>query len=138
MKSTRNALKMAIGTLPVNHKGLIHHSDRGAQYCSMDYVKLLHEHNIQISMTENGDPKENAIAERLNGIIKNEYLNKYKPKTFEQAVFLLERTVNIYNYERPHLSISLQTPDYTHNNKTKTYRKWKNYLRSIPEKIIQD
>ena len=138
MKSTRNALKMAINTLPINHKGLIHHSDRGVQYCSMDYVKLLHNHNIQISMTENGDPKENAIAERLNGIIKNEYLNKYKPKTFDQAIFLLDRTVNIYNHERPHLSIGLQTPDYTHTNKTKTYRKWKNYFRTITENIIQD
>lgn len=63
MKSTRNALKMAIGTLRVNHKGLIHHSNRGVQNCSMDHVKLLHEHNIQISITENGNPKENAIAE---------------------------------------------------------------------------
>lgn len=138
MKSTRNALKMAINTLSINHKGLIHLSDRGVQYCSMDYVKLLHNHNIQISMTENGDPKENAIAERLNGIIKNEYLNKYKPKTFDQAIFLLDRTVNIYNHERPHLSIGLQTPDYTHTNKTKTYRKWKNYFRTITENIIQD
>ena len=73
MKSTRKALLMALSILEENHAGLIHHSDRGVQYCAMDYVKLLQKNNIKISMTENGDPKENAIAERLNGIIKNEY-----------------------------------------------------------------
>ncbi len=138
MKSTRNALQMAISSLPKNHNGLIHHSDRGVQYCSMDYVKLLHNNNIQISMTENGDPRENAIAERLNGIIKEEYLKRYKPQSFQQALFLLDKAVNLYNCERPHLSINLQTPDFTHANETKTYRKWKNYFRTNPEKIIQD
>lgn len=138
MISARNALLMAIGSLDDKSTGLIHHSDRGVQYCSMDYVKLLHQNNIQISMTENGDPKENAIAERLNGIIKEEYLKKYKPKNFEQATFLLNRSVNLYNTQRPHLSINFQTPDYTHLNKTKTYRKWKNYFKTISEKVIQD
>jgi transposase InsO family protein len=138
MKSARNALIMAISNLNGNHSELIHHSDRGVQYCAMDYVKLLHKHNINISMTENGDPKENAIAERLNGIIKNEYLNRYKPKSFEKALILLKRTVNLYNLERPHLSINLQTPDYTHNNKTKTYRNWKNYFRINSVNTFQD
>lgn len=138
MKSTRNALLMAINTLKDNHTGLIHHSDRGTQYCAMDYVKLLHKNNIQISMTENGDPKENAIAERINGIIKEEYLRRYKPKSFTQAQFLLNRTVSLYNSERPHLSINLLTPDYTHHNKTKTYRKWKNYFKSKPVNSLQD
>jgi putative transposase len=138
MKSTRNALLMAINMLKDNHTGLIHHSDRGTQYCAMDYVKLLHKNNIQISMTENGDPKENAIAERLNRIIKEEYLKRYKPKSFTQALFLLNRTVTLYNNERPHLSINLLTPDFTHHNKTKTYRKWKNYFKTNPVKILQD
>lgn len=138
MKSSRNALLMAIKTLKNGHLGLIHHSDRGTQYCAMDYVKLLHKNNILISMTENGDPKENAIAERLNGIIKEEYLNRYKPKSFNQAKFILDRSVSLYNNERPHLSINLLTPDYTHYNKTKTYRKWKNYFNTNPVNILQD
>ena len=138
MKATRNALLMAINTLKDNHTGLIHHSDRGTQYSAMDYVKLLHKNNIQISMTENGDPKENAIAERINGIIKEEYLRRYKPKSFTQAQFLLHRTVALYNTERPHLSLNLLTPDFTHYNKTKTYRKWKNYFKSKTVKSLQD
>lgn len=138
MISTRNALLMALNSFNENHTGLIHHSDRGVQYCAMDYVKLLHKNNVNISMTENGDPKENAIAERLNGIIKNEYLKKYKPKSFDQALFLLKRSVNLYNQQRPHLSINLHTPDFTHHNKTKTYRKWKNYFRTNPVKVFQD
>lgn len=138
MKSARNALIMALGLSNDNLNGLIHHSDRGVQYCAMDYVKLLHKNKILISMTENGDPKENAIAERLNGIIKNEYLNKYKPNSFEQALFLLKKSVDLYNCERPHLSINLYTPDYIHLNKTSTYRKWKNYFRNNPVNPIQD
>lgn len=136
MKSSRNALIMALETLPNDHTGLIHHSDRGSQYCAMDYVKLLHKFNIQVSMTENGDPRENAIAERINGIIKTEYLKRYKPKSFAQAQFLLNKSVNLYNSERPHLSINLQTPDFTHFNNTKTYRKWKNYFKTMPENCI--
>ena len=65
------ALKMALKDLPQEHK-LIHHSDRGVQYCSKAYVELLQSHAVQISMTENGDPKENAVAERVNGILKEE------------------------------------------------------------------
>lgn len=138
MKSARNALKMALDTLGQEYFGLIHHSDRGVQYCAMDYVKLLHKNNIKISMTENGDPRENAIAERLNGIIKNEYLKKYRPNSFEQAMFLLRRSVNLYNQERPHLSINMETPNSIHNTKNKTQRKWKNYFRAKHVNILQD
>jgi transposase InsO family protein len=70
-----NALQMALSALRAeSHLNLIHHSDRGIQYCSHAYVKLLQDYNIEISMTENGDPLENAVAERINGIIKDEYL----------------------------------------------------------------
>ena len=62
------ALKMALNSLPEGYSGLIHHSDRGSQYCSASYVNLLTQHKVQISMTESGDPLENAIAERINGI----------------------------------------------------------------------
>ena len=86
----------------------------------MDYVKLLHQNNIKISITESGDHKDNAIAERLKGIIKNEYLFKYKPKTFEQAQVVLKRSVNSYNESRPHLSNNLMTPQFIHQHNTKT------------------
>lgn len=80
---TIQALKMAISSFKTDidsNSQLIHHSDRGTQYCSNEYVKLLRNNNIEISMTENGDPLENAIAERVNGIIKEEYLNDYQVK----------------------------------------------------------
>lgn len=79
-KSTCRALMMAINNNS-NYDDLTHHSDRGVQYCSHDYIKILKRNNILISMTENGDPRENAIAERINGILKHEYLLRYKPKT---------------------------------------------------------
>lgn len=138
MLSSRKALLMALATIEGNHPHLIHHSDRGTQYCSMDYIKLLHQREIKISMTENGDPKENAIAERLNGIIKQEYLNRYKPKSFEQAEFLLKKSVNLYNEQRPHLSINLLTPDFAHYNQIKTFRKWKNYFKNYSVNLFQD
>ena len=89
-------------------------------------------------MTESGDPRDNAIAERLNGIIKNEYLFKYKPKTFEQAQVLLKRSVNSYNESRPHLSNNLMTPQFIHQHNTKTKKLWKNYFKTIPVNAIQD
>ena len=75
------ALQMAIDQSNTNFIGLIHHSDRGTQYYCAEYVKVLQDYNIKISMTENGDPLENAIAERVNGIIKEKYLNHYQIKT---------------------------------------------------------
>lgn len=138
MKSALNALLMALQNNDIYQHKLIHHSDRGVQYCAMDYVKILHQNNINISMTESGDPRDNAIAERLNGIIKNEYLFKYKPKTFEQAQVLLKRSVNLYNESRPHLSNNLMTPEFIHQHKSKTNRLWKNYFKTIPVNTIQD
>ncbi|MBK9631134.1 MAG: transposase family protein [Saprospiraceae bacterium] len=75
---------------PESHFQLTHHSDRGIQYCSHNYVKLLQDNNIQISMTENGDPLENAIAERVNGIIKEEYLETYEIEDIKEARELLK------------------------------------------------
>lgn len=112
---TLEALKMAVGTLPENHKGLTHHSDRGIQYCSHDYVKLLQEHHIQISMTENGDPRENAIAERVNGILKEEYLYDYAVQNLSQARSVLEFVIHLYNEERPHMSCGYKTPMAVHH-----------------------
>jgi putative transposase len=122
---TLQALKMAIDQLPSNYQNLIHHSDRGIQYCSSEYVSLLGKYGIGISMTENGDPLENAVAERINGIIKSEYLDHCIIKTEEQAKECLDRAVNLYNKERPHMSIGLLTPQVVHHSNLKTQRLWK-------------
>lgn len=83
---TIKALQMALEQLPETlSEPLIHHSDRGVQYCSETYVKLLQDNGIGISMTENGDPLENAVAERINGILKGEYLKHYQTSSIEQA-----------------------------------------------------
>lgn len=125
------ALQMALSGLieePTMHLELVHHSDRGAQYCSDNYVRLLQKHHIKISMTETGDPLENAIAERVNGIIKQEYLNQYKPKSNKEAQLILAKSVQKYNQERPHSSISYHTPDTAHSNVSiPAKRTWKNY-----------
>ncbi len=132
---TMEALKIAISGLikgPDCHFQLTHHSDRGMQYCSDKYVKLLESNNIGISMTENGDPLENAIAERVNGIIKEEYLNDYQINNIEEAKELLEAVVELYNNERPHMSIGNLTPNLVHQNNIKTEKLWKNYYVKSP------
>ncbi|MDO6760033.1 IS3 family transposase [Tamlana sp. 2_MG-2023] len=132
---TIQALLLAIDSLPKDREGKsapIHHSDRGTQYCSNEYVKLLQAINIEISMTENGDPLENAIAERVNGIIKEEYLNDYAIGNIKEARGLLATVVNLYNQERPHMSIGNLTPDHVHQNDIKTEKLWKNYYTKSP------
>jgi transposase InsO family protein len=113
---TMEALKMALQDLPANHSGLIHHSDRGIQYCSHEYVEILHKRNIQISMTETGDPRDNAIAERVNGILKEEYLYDYSVATLTQAKLVLDFVIDLYNQERPHMSCDYKTPVSVHSN----------------------
>lgn len=110
---------------------LTHHSDRGIQYCSREYVKLLQDNNIQISMTENGDPLENAIAERVNGIIKEEYLDAYQVNNIKEARKLLDKVIELYNDDRPHLSISNLTPNQVHHSlkPLKIEKLWKNYYQ---------
>jgi len=124
------ALKMALSALGAESPlQLTHHSDRGVQYCSSEYVKLLQDYGIKISMTENGDPLENAIAERVNGILKDEYLNDYIIHSIKEARELIKVSVDLYNTERPHLSISMLTPNKVHYSKEdlNTNRLWKNY-----------
>lgn len=91
------------------------------------YEKLLRDNDIQISMTENGDPRENAIAGRIIGIIKNEYLIDYQLNNINEANEFLGAVVNLYNEEIPHLSIGLLPPNQVHNDNLKTEQLWKNY-----------
>jgi len=134
------ALKMALSGLflePDGHFQLIHHSDRGVQYCSFEYVKLLKDNNIQISMTENGDPLENALAERLNGILKDEYLIDSPVTSLEEARKVLARAVSLYNEDRPHMSIGNLYPSKVHEQKIPTERLWKNYYKKNPTIVNQ-
>lgn len=137
--STLHALHMAIeevGTVP---HGLIHHSDRGVQYCSQAYVDVLQANKISISMTEKGDPLENAVAERINGIIKQEYLDTWSIKNVAQAHEGLKRAVFLYNSDRPHNSIDNLTPDQAHSGTMKVKRLWKNYYPNrTPVNPVQD
>jgi putative transposase len=123
------ALKMALKDLKESTYELYHHSDRGIQYCSEEYVKLLKAHGIKISMTETGDPLDNAIAERINGIIKNEYLCSYEVYNINEARKVLDFAVELYNKERPHMSNGNLTPNHIHENGIKTERLWKNYYQ---------
>ncbi len=128
------ALKMAIRSSECSLDGLIHHSDRGSQYCCEDYVKVLQDKKIEISMTENGDPLENAIAERVNGIIKMEWLHRETLRDLEDARLRISEIVNIYNEKRPHLSIDYLTPNEAHVIEGEIKKRWKNYYRqSIDE-----
>jgi len=131
---TIQALRMALTCLDgqSGHSQLVHHSDRGIQYCSHEYVKLLQDYHISISMTENGDPRENAIAERVNGIIKEEYLQDYKVNTISQAKKVLTKIVELYNNDRPHMSIGNLYPNQIHQQDIKVEKLWKSYYRKNP------
>ncbi len=122
---TVNALQMALENKPANGHQLIHHSDRGIQYCSAEYVSLLKQDHIQISMTENGDPLENPIAERINGIIKQEYLSHSRIHDQHQARQLLEAVIKTYNEQRPHQSINLLTPEVVHQKQLLVNKRWR-------------
>jgi transposase InsO family protein len=111
------ALKLALSDNTASLQGLIHHSDRGVQYCCKDYVELLKINKIRISMTENGDPYENALAERVNGILKDEWLSLEQFHSFQQAKERIDQIVKIYNEMRPHLSCGMMTPAQKHNQK---------------------
>lgn len=124
-----NALKMALNTRLYN-ESIIHHSDRGSQYCSHNYIDLLLKNNIAISMTENGDPYENALAERVNGIIKTEF-NLYSSSLgFDQTEHQVSKSIKSYNELRPHASCDYLTPNRAHLQTEKLNKRWKNYNRS--------
>jgi transposase InsO family protein len=119
------ALNMALHNNKIAD-GLMHHSDRGIQYCCGEYIAILKKKKVIISMTENSDPYENAVAERVNGILKTELLQqKYYDE--QQAKKAIQKAVIIYNTRRPHLSIGLLTPDQAHRQRRTFKKLWKNY-----------
>lgn len=126
-KHAISALYMALSQLPVGITDVYHHSDRGVQYCCDNYVKILQKNRFQISMTDNGDPLENAIAERVNGILKTEWIYDMKLKTKIEAKEEVNKIINIYNNHRPHCSLDMLTPKQAHNHSGTLKKHWKNY-----------
>lgn len=122
------ALEMALANEKPDSQPLIHHSDRGLQYCSNDYQDLLAKHQIKPSMTEQYDPYENAVAERINGILKQEFNIDIENIELEKRKQLVKNSIEIYNQIRPHWSNQLLTPVQMHQQnkvKIKTYKKKK-------------
>lgn len=124
-ESTTKALRMAIKRREYSHQ-LIHHSDRGLQYCSSGYTRLLLENNIRISMTEKGDPYENAVAERINGILKDEFGLDNVFENSRQLHNQVHQAIEIYNNSRVHLSIGMLTPRQAHSQSSIKVKRWKN------------
>lgn len=128
-----DALIMA-ATKSKRQRTLIHHSDRGVQYCCNDYVKMLEHYGINISMTENGDPYENTIAERINGILKGEFLLNQTFSSYTEAVQATQNAVEKYNHVRPHASCDYMTPAMAHEQSGVLKKRWKKKIvdRSMP------
>ncbi|MDR0537718.1 MAG: integrase core domain-containing protein [Tannerellaceae bacterium] len=102
---------MALKSVKGKQPELIHHSDRGSQYCYGEYVETLVKNKIRICMTESGAPLENAIAERINGILKSEWLYVCKPDSWKNMVGCVGRVIDLYNNQIPHQSISYLVPE---------------------------
>ena len=124
---TLEALHMAISQATADElKGLVHHSDRGVQYCCNDYTAELKRYGINISMTEDYKPTDNAIAERVNGILKTEVVYREKRfKTYHDALERISSFITFYNNTRPHSSIGMKTPSEAHHEQGPQRIMWK-------------
>lgn len=133
------ALKMALSTLP---PGVIptHHSDRGCQYYSKVYTELLKKLGMPISMYTDGDPRNNAVAERINGTVKNEMLEGYTLGSLEEALAVLPERIRIYNMVRPHRSLDFLTPEEAYHMSGPIKRRWSTYYKTEgkKEKIMNE
>ncbi len=134
--STLKALKMAIKARIYKDREIIHHSDRGSQYCSKLYTNWLLKNNFKISMTENGDPYENAVAERANGILKDEFGLGEQIKDIQEAKMQASQSIAIYNTVRPHLSCRYLTPNEMHKQEIVPRKRWKKKIPQSPKKGI--
>jgi transposase InsO family protein len=128
-----DALIMASGSK--KQRGLVHHSDRGVQYCCTDYIRMLEHYGICISMTEQGDPYENAIAERVNGILKTEFLLNRTFASFSEAKQAVDTAIDKYNHVRPHASCDYLTPDMAYQQSGLLKKRWKQKSLRYPPDI---
>lgn len=124
-KHTVRALQMALRSRLYKDEPLIHHSDRGFQYCCDQYQTVLTNNKITCSMTVTYDPYANAVAERVNGIIKQEFLQGYLHPEIRVMKNVLKQCINIYNTFRPHYSCYMQTPKRMHDQKQMKIRTYK-------------
>ncbi len=132
-ESSLMALQLAIKQRKNKDTILIHHSDRGLQYCANEYQKLLSRNRIKPSMTQNSDPYENAVAERVNGILKQEFSIDQYNQELPIMKQIIKEIIEIYNEERPHFSNHMLTPNQMHQQnelKMKTY-KTKNTCKNV-------
>jgi putative transposase len=137
-KGCLHALRMALANRNYGQHSLIHHSDRALQYGCDEYVKLLKSEHIAISMTEKRDPYENALAERINGIIKGEFNLYSSQENFEQTYERIVRSVTNYNEIRPHSSCDYLTPCQAHQKEGQLKKRWKKYPRKMFKKQIPE
>jgi transposase InsO family protein len=124
VEALRKALKRIEGEENIH---LIHHSDRGCQYASNEYVSVLKQHGIRISMTESGSPKDNAQAERLNSTMKNELLKGVVFHNIEEVKAAVAVAIDFYNNERPHMSIDMMTPHEAAGCSGEITKRWTSY-----------
>ena len=131
VKGSITALQQALKQRTDKTLPLIHHSDRGVQYCCHAYVKMLQKNKVQISMTQSGDPLENAVAERINRTIKEEFTDDRELNfcSIGSAKKSINQFVHFYNNHRPHRSINWHTPNEAHQLKGEIKRVWKNYYK---------
>ena len=123
-----SAMGRALKKRVYSKKRLIHHSDRGLQYCCDAYQELLSKHLIACSMTESYDPYQNAVAERINGILKHEFILGITTSDLILMQKLMDQSIHIYNEERPHLSCFMKTPNAMHKQKTIKIKTYKNKI----------
>lgn len=123
------ALAMALSNRIFADRSLIHHSDRGVQYCSGSYVDILMDNRIAISMTQNGSPYENALAERMNGIIKSEFIPRKLYRNHVEAKKAIDSIITAYNSQRPHASLNYLTPEIAHTAEGAIQKRWTTYKR---------
>ncbi|MFN0081539.1 MAG: IS3 family transposase [Ferruginibacter sp.] len=135
VKGCISALQQALRNRKDKTEALIHHSDRGVQYCCHAYVKLLKKHKIKISMTQTGDSLENAVAERIHKTIKEEFTDERQINfcNIEQAKTEIKKFIDFYNGKRPHRSVQWLTPNEADKCKGRLKRVWKSYWRKEPE-----
>lgn len=123
-----SALKQAVKNRVYREEQLTHHSDRGLQYCCNQYQSILTKHGISCSMTQQYDPYQNAVAERVNGILKQEFIKDILVKDVTLMNKIVGQCINIYNNERPHYSCQYKTPEHMHKQRKieiRTYKKKK-------------
>ena len=117
---------------------LIHHSDRGTQYASLQYTKILKKRGIQISMTESGEPKENSQSERVNSTIKNELLMGKVFHNISEAESAISKAIETYNTTRPHMSIDYMTPQEARECTGPLKKRWRSYREDAIQKARKD